>query len=67
MNFKDQASIATHDAIVTFVDQMLRAQKIDEYEPNKQDALKDQIKTELNKQLGEGSVYAVYITNFVFQ
>ena len=67
-NFTEgKINIDAETKILDSVVQMLRAQKIDEFEPNKQDALKDQIKTELNKQLGEGSVYAVYVTNFVFQ
>ena len=30
-------------------------------------ALKEKIKTEVNHELGEGTVYGVYITSFVLQ
>lgn len=67
-NFADgKINTAAETKVLDSVVQVLRAQKIDEFEPGKQDDLKQQLKTELNKQLGEGSVYEVYITNFVFQ
>lgn len=47
--------------------QVLRAQKIEDYEAQKQDQLKDLLKNEINKTLGEERVYQVYITNFVLQ
>jgi len=34
---------------------------------NKQDDLKAKLKSEVNKALGEGSVYDVYITSFMLQ
>lgn len=46
---------------------ILRSQKIEDFDPSKQDRLKDLIKTEVNKALGEDRVYDVYITNFVLQ
>ena len=47
--------------------QILRSVKIDDFDASKQDELKKQIKDEVNKVLGEGSVYDVYITSFVLQ
>lgn len=47
--------------------QVLRAQKIEDFEPQKQEQLKEVIKNEVNKALGEDRVYDVYITNFVLQ
>lgn len=51
------------DTVVT----LLRSQKIDDFDPTKQDKLKESIKSEVNKTLGEDRVYDVYITNFVLQ
>lgn len=45
----------------------LRSQKIEDFDPAKQDHLKELLKNELNKALGEDRVYDVYITNFVLQ
>ena len=47
--------------------QVLRSQKIENYEASRQEALKETLKTELNRVLGEERVYQVYITNFVLQ
>ena len=47
--------------------QILRTVKIDELDAAKQDELKQKIKADVNKVLGEGSVYDVYITSFVLQ
>ena len=47
--------------------QILRTVKIDELDAAKQDVLKQKIKVDVNKALGEGSVYDVYITSFVLQ
>ncbi|CUH96095.1 hypothetical protein P22_2183 [Propionispora sp. 2/2-37] len=47
--------------------QVLRSQKIEDFEPQKQEQLKEVIKNEVNKTLGEDRVYDVYITNFVLQ
>ena len=47
--------------------QILRTVKIDELDAAKQDELKQKIKLDVNKALGEGSVYDVYITSFVLQ
>lgn len=46
---------------------ILRSQKIEDFDSSKQDRLKELIKTEVNKALGEDAVYDVYITNFVLQ
>lgn len=51
------------DAVV----QLLRMQKIEDFEPGKQERLKDMIKSEVNRALGEDRVYEVFITNFVLQ
>ena len=45
----------------------LRSLKTDEFEPSKQDRLKDLLKQEINKNLGEERVYDVYVTNLVVQ
>lgn len=47
--------------------QILRSEKIDNFDASKQDALKKKLKDELNHVLGDGSVYSVYITSFVLQ
>ncbi len=47
--------------------QILRTVKIDDLDAAKQDELKQKIKVDVNKALGEGSVYDVYITSFVLQ
>ena len=46
---------------------ILRSEPLDGYDAAKQDALKEKIKTEINRELGEGSVYGVYITSFILQ
>jgi Flagellar basal body-associated protein len=51
------------DAVV----QLLRAQKVEDFDPNKQERLKEQLKAEVNRALGDDRVYEVYITNFVLQ
>lgn len=45
----------------------LRSLKTDEFEPTKQERLKEIIKQEVNRVLGEERVYEVYITNLVVQ
>lgn len=47
--------------------QVLRTVKIEELDANKQDDLKEKLKSEVNKALGEGCVYDVYITSFMLQ
>jgi flagellar FliL protein len=51
------------DAVV----RVLRAQKVEDFDASKQEALKDKIKGEVNLALGEDRVMQVYITNFVLQ
>ena len=46
---------------------ILRSEPLDGYDASKQNALKEKIKTEVNHELGEGSVYGVYITSFILQ
>lgn len=61
-------SIAPEDTkILDAVVYVLRSQKIDDFDPSKQDKLKELIKAEVNKVLGTERVYQVYITNFVLQ
>lgn len=55
--------IKSLDAVV----QLLRSQKVEDFEPSRQERLKDLIKTEVNRALGEERVYEVFITNFVLQ
>jgi len=58
---------ATETKILDSVVQILRAQKVEDFNPENQEDLKSMIKDELNRTLGENSVYDVYITNFVLQ
>lgn len=58
---------AAETKILDAVLQVLRSQKVEDFDPNKQEELKTLIKDELNKVIGEGFVYEVYITNFVLQ
>ena len=53
--------------ILDTVVSLLRSQKIEDFDPAKQEQLKELIKTEINKAFGEEKVYEVYITNFVLQ
>lgn len=46
---------------------VLRSQKIEDFDPSKQDQLKELLKNEINSTLGEERVYDIYITNFVLQ
>ena len=46
---------------------VLRSQKIEDFQPAKQDALKELLKQKINETLGEERVYEVYITNFILQ
>ena len=47
--------------------QVLRAQKVEDYEAQKHEQLKELLKNEINRVLGDDKVYQVYITNFVLQ
>jgi len=47
--------------------QILRSEPLDNFDATRQDALKEKLKNEINRVLGEGSVYNVYITSFVLQ
>lgn len=47
--------------------QLLRSVKLEELDASKQDELKLTLRDSLNKVLGEGSVYDVYITSFLLQ
>ena len=47
--------------------QFLRSTKIEDFDADKQDEFKKQLKDELNMALGSGAVYDVYITSFLLQ
>ena len=47
--------------------QFLRATSIEDFDADKQDEFKKQLKDALNAALGGGSVYDVYITSFLLQ
>ncbi|MBQ9365481.1 MAG: flagellar basal body-associated FliL family protein [Schwartzia sp.] len=47
--------------------QILRSEPLEGFDAMKQEELKDKLKTEVNRELGEGSVYNVYITSFILQ
>lgn len=47
--------------------QFLRATKMEDFDAEKQNELKKQLKDALNAELGSGSVYDVYITSFLLQ
>ena len=53
--------------ILDTVLQILRSEPLDGFDAMKQEALKERIKTEVNHELSEGSVYNVYITSFILQ
>ncbi|MDD4601087.1 hypothetical protein SDC9_08885 [bioreactor metagenome] len=53
--------------ILDTVVHVLRSQKVEDFDPAKQEILKELIKNEVNKALGGEKVYEVYITNFVLQ
>lgn len=53
--------------ILDTVVHVLRSQKVENFEPAKQDILKELLKQKVNDVLGEERVYEVYITNFVLQ
>ncbi len=46
---------------------VLRSQRMEDFDPTKQDQLKELLKNEINKAFGQEKVYEVYITNFVLQ
>lgn len=46
---------------------VLRSMKIEDFSPQKQEQLKELLKNEVNKTLGDERVYEVYITHFVLQ
>jgi flagellar protein FliL len=55
--------IKVQDAVL----HVLRSRRIEDFDPQKQDQLKENIKQEVNKALGQDSVYEVYITNLLVQ
>lgn len=59
----DPQEIRIQDTVVQF----LRARKIEEFDPTKQDQLKAEVKKAVESVIGLNKVYDVYITNFVLQ
>lgn len=57
------AEVKVNDAVTQF----LRATKLEDFDADKQDEFKKQLKDALNAALGGGSVYDVYITSFLLQ
>ncbi|MBE8953857.1 MAG: flagellar basal body-associated FliL family protein [Quinella sp. 1Q7] len=57
------AEVKVNDAVTQF----LRATKLEDFDADKQDEFKKQLKDALNATLGGGSVYDVYITSFLLQ
>ncbi len=57
------AEIKIQDAVL----HVLRSQRPEDFDPQKQDRLKELIKQEVNKVLGQETVYDVYITNLLLQ
>ena len=53
--------------VMDITTQFLRQTKIEDFDAEKQDELKKQLKDSLNAELGSGSVYDVYITSFLLQ
>lgn len=65
---KDAKAINPDEVIVQdTVIQFLRAQKVEQFAPEKQDELKENIRKSVNAALGSDRVYNVYFTNFVLQ
>lgn len=61
--FQPDAEIRVMDITMQF----LRSSKIEDFDADKQDELKKQLKDALNAELGSGSVYDIYITSFLLQ
>lgn len=59
----DPQEIRIQDTVVQF----LRARKIEEFDPAKQELLKAEVKKAVEAVIGVNKVYDVYITNFVLQ
>ena len=57
------AEVKVNDAVTQF----LRATKLEDFDADKQDEFKKQLKDALNATLGGGSVYDVYVTSFLLQ
>lgn len=67
-NFADGKLLpSTETKILDTVLQILRSQKVEDFDPSKQENLKTVVKEEVNKEIGENSVFEVFITNFVLQ
>lgn len=66
---KAEGKMPSRDEILIMdtVVHVMRSQKIEDFEPQKQEQLKEMIKNTLNKAFGEDKVYEVYITNLVLQ
>lgn len=65
---KENKSISSDEVkILDTVVHILRSQKIEDFDPSKQDKLKSLIMAELNNVLGTNRINQVFITNFVLQ
>lgn len=62
-SFQPDAEIRIMDITMQF----LRSTKVEDFDAEKQDELKKQLKDALNAELGSGSVYDIYITSFLLQ
>lgn len=62
-SLQPDAEVKVNDVATHF----LRAAKIEDFDAEKQDEFKKQLKDALNAALGGGSVYDVYITSFLLQ
>ena len=61
--FQPDAEIRIMDITMQF----LRSSKVEDFDAEKQDELKKQLKDALNAELGSGAVYDIYITSFLLQ
>ncbi len=65
---KENKNISSDEVIILdTVIHILRSQKIEDFDPAKQDKLKSLLMDELNKVLGADRINQVFITNFVLQ
>lgn len=62
-DFQPEARIKVMDMTMQF----LRATKVEDFDAEKQDELKKQLKESLNAELGSSAVYDIYITSFLLQ
>lgn len=64
----DGKNVTAEEAkILDTVVHLLRSQKIEDFDPNKQLQLKELMKHQIGQLIGEDRVYEVYITNLILQ